>query len=96
MPEDTEVPVDLDPEAADLEAEDLTADPAEAGLATLVAEDTEDLAALAAEAERVAVEERVTAPLLVLLAEELRVPALRDTEPIPLLPAAAVVATLGL
>ena len=87
---------DLPAFEADLEALDLTVVPVEGVLATLVAEDAEDLAALALEEEDLVAEDLVVAPLLDLVIEALLVPAVLDNEPMPLLEVDPVVATLGL
>ena len=87
---------DLPAFEADLETLDLTVVPVEGVLATLVAEDAEDLAALALEEEDLVAEDLVVAPLLDLVIEALLVPAVLDIEPMPLLEVDPVVATLGL
>jgi hypothetical protein len=89
-------PEDLPEVAADLEALDLTVDPAPGVLATLVAEDADDLAALALADEDLVAEDLVAAPLLDLVIEALLVPAVLDIEPMPLLEVDPVVAILGL
>ena len=73
---------------------DLTAVPDVLG--ALLTEEIEDLDPAAEPEALVAVDDLVTAPVLDLVIEELLVPALRETEPIPLLPGVAVVAILGL
>ena len=73
---------------------DLTAVPDVLG--ALLTEEIEDLDPAADPEALVAVDDLVAAPVLDLVIEELLVPALRETEPIPLLPGAAVVAILGL
>ena len=78
------------------EAEDLTAWP-ELGLAVLATEEMEDLAAPEIPDDLVAVEVLVVAaPVLERVMEELLAPAVLDTDPMPLLVADPVVATLGL
>lgn len=94
VPEAT--PEDLPVVAADLEALDLTVDPVAGVLATLVAEDADDLAALALADEDLVAEDLVAAPLLDLVIEALLVPAVLDIEPMPLLEVDPVVAILGL
>lgn len=89
-------PEDLPEVAADLEVLDLTVDPAAGVLATLVAEDADDLAALALADEDLVAEDLVAAPLLDLVIEALLVPAVLDIEPMPLLEVDPVVAILGL
>ena len=82
---------------ADLETLDLAVDPVTGVLATLVAEDTDDLAALPLAEEDLVAEDLVAvAPLLDLVIEELLVPAVLDIEPMPLLVVDPVVAILGL
>lgn len=90
--------MDLVTAAPDLEELDLTAEPAAEGtLSALVAEDTDDLAALDLdEVDLVTEEDLVAAPLLDLVMEELLVPAVLDMEPIPLLVEEPVVLILGL
>ena len=77
--------------------EDLTAWP-EFGLAVLATDEMDDLAALEEVPEDlVAVEVLVVAaPVLERVMEELLAPAVLDTDPMPLLVADPVVATLGL
>ena len=87
--------MDLPAEEADLGEVDLTEDAALAGLATLVAEDTDDLAEVALVAVPAAVDDRVTDPLRDLDIAALLVPAVLDMEPKPLLPAEPVVEILG-
>ena len=76
--------------------EDLTAWP-ELGLEVLATEEMEDLAAPEIPDDLVAVEVLVVAaPVLERVMEELLAPAVLDTDPMPLLVADPVVATLGL
>ena len=65
-------------------------------LGALLTEEIDDLVPAADPADLVAVDDLVVAPFLDLVMEELLVPALLETEPMPLLDADAVVATLGL
>lgn len=80
------------PEAAP--EEDLTAAPLVLG--ALLTEEIEDLVPAAVPEDLVAVDDLVVAPALDLVMEELLVPALLETEPMPLLVVEPVVATLGL
>lgn len=73
--------------------EDLTAVPV---LGALLTEEIDDLVPAAVPEDLVAVEDLVIAPFLDLLIAELLVPALLEADPIPLLVADAVVASLGL
>ena len=73
---------------------DLTAVPLVLG--ALLTEEIEDLVPAAVPDDLVAVDDLVAAPALDLVMEELLVPALLETEPMPLLFADAVVAILGL
>ena len=67
------------------------------GLAVLATEEMEDLAAPEIPDDLVAVEVLVVAaPVLERVMEELLAPAVLDTDPMPLLVADPVVATLGL
>ena len=94
VPEDT--PVDLPAAEADLEELDLTEEAVLAGLATLVAEDAEDLAETAlVAAVPAAADDLVTDPLRDLDIAALLVPADLDMEPMPFLPAEPVVEILG-
>jgi hypothetical protein len=74
--------------------EDLTAAPLVLG--ALLTEEIEDLVPAAVPEDLVAVDDLVVAPALDLVMEELLVPALLETEPMPLLVVEPVVATLGL
>ena len=74
--------------------EDLTAAPLVLG--ALLTEEIEDLVPAAVPEDLVAVDDLVVAPALDLVMEELLVPALLETEPMPLLVLEPVVATLGL
>ena len=74
--------------------EDLTAAPLVLG--ALLTEEIEDLVPAAVPDDLVAVDDLVAAPALDLVMEELLVPALLETEPMPLLVVEPVVATLGL
>ena len=74
--------------------EDLTVAPLVLG--ALLTEEIEDLVPAAVPEDLVAVDDLVVAPALDLVMEELLVPALLETEPMPLLVVEPVVATLGL
>ena len=74
--------------------EDLTAAPLVLG--ALLTEEIEDLVPAAVPEDLVAVDDLVVAPALDLVMEELLVPALLETEPMPFLVVEPVVATLGL
>lgn len=74
--------------------EDLTAAPLVLG--ALLTEEIEDLVPATVPEDLVAVDDLVVAPALDLVMEELLVPALLETEPMPLLVVEPVVATLGL
>ena len=65
-------------------------------LGALLTEEIEDLVPAAVPEDLVAVDDLVVAPALDLVMEELLVPALLETEPMPLLVVEPVVATLGL